>query len=147
MPHGLGGERIRLFGGCDMEMITLPRNGLPDMMFRGEELSRAREHPVSADRVPAGNWWEIVLFRTDMGQLVLYSVFHIVKGGNREVPTVQLFDSTRGLSRYLDGLVDGGSPLLMSLLEKASERDKEIRQLLRQPRPAMRSGQSKPAFA
>ncbi|BBD08678.1 hypothetical protein [Desulfovibrio ferrophilus] len=103
-----------------MNQIRLQRHGKPDLLFNGDLLAQVDDREFSGFNE---NWMDTALYRTSLGQYILYSEFHITNCGKRSIPTALVFSTDQDLLEFMEVSSRPLSPLSAELLRQASLND------------------------
>jgi len=103
-----------------MNKIRLQRHGKPDLLFTGDLLAMVDDREFSGF---AENWMVTSLYRTSLGQYILFSEFHITSCGRRTIPTALVFATDRELLEFMEVDTRPLSSLSAELLRQASLQD------------------------
>jgi hypothetical protein len=98
----------------------LHRHGKPDLLFNGMVLADVDDRQFSGF---AENWMDTSLYKTAMGQYILYNEFFITSCGNRSIPTALVFATAQDLLDFMEVGTRPLSPLTAELLRQASIQD------------------------
>lgn len=103
-----------------MNQTRLHRHGKPDLLFNGVLLATVDDRQFNGF---SENWMETSLYKTAMGQYILYNEFFITNCGNRSIPTALVFATAQDLQDYMEVGARPLSPLTAELLRQASIHD------------------------
>ncbi|BFR49398.1 hypothetical protein RVX_R24590 [Nitratidesulfovibrio sp. HK-II] len=106
-----------------MQEIRLHRNGREDLVFIGEHLATVDDREWMGI---APNWWELALYRSEAGRLVLSSVFYLNFPRHRVLRGAVVFQDIADVRDYVVNACNGPSMIADGLLGRARRR---IRQL------------------
>lgn len=100
-----------------MNQIRLQRHGKPDLLFNGIILAKVDDREFTGF---TENWMETSLYKTSLGQYILYSEFNITSCGKRTIPTALVFASDQDLLEFMEVNERPLSCLSAEMLRQAS---------------------------
>lgn len=106
-----------------MDEIRIKRNDRDDLVFKGERLVRVDDREWMGI---APNWWELTLYRTEVGRYVLASVFHRNYPRGKTLYGALLFERPEDVRDYIIHDCNGPSMIAEALLKRARRRLRDI---------------------
>ncbi|WP_461208373.1 hypothetical protein [Desulfocurvus sp. DL9XJH121] len=103
-----------------MNKTRLQRYGKPDLLFNGSFLAHVDGRDITGF---SEDWMETSLYRTALGQYILYSECIITSCGRRSIPVALVFAGAQDLLDYMEVGSRPLSPLTAELLRQASIED------------------------
>lgn len=106
-----------------MNEIRIKRNERDDLVFRGERLVRLDDREWMGI---APNWWELILYRTEVGRYVLASVFHRNYPRGKTLYGALIFERPEDMRDYIIHDCNGPSMIADALLNRARRRLRDL---------------------
>lgn len=106
-----------------MQQFSLKRNGRDDLVFTGEKLV------VVDDREWMGiapNWWELTLYRTEVGRFILASVFYLNYPRRKVMHGALVFEDPDDVREYLLHGCNSPSMIADALVARARRRIRDL---------------------